>query len=63
MNDRSLASLLAELDDELGRRNDRDGAAREILDRVEARVPGSILRSAATIQLRSLGCMMPVAER
>lgn len=63
MNDRSLAALLAELEDQLGRLNNSDGAAREILDRVEAHVPGAILRSAATIQLRSLGCVMSVAER
>ena len=56
MNHRSLADLLSKLDDELANKNDRVGLALDILDRVEARVPGVVLRSAATIQLRSLGC-------
>ncbi len=55
MNDRSLATLLAELDAELGRKNDAGAAAEEILSCVEARAPGSVLRSAASIQLRRLG--------
>ena len=57
MNDRSLATLLAELDAELARKNDPGSAADEILTWVEARVPGAVMRSAAGIQLRSLGCM------
>lgn len=56
MNDRSLARLLEELDAELARKNDPGTAAGEILDCIEARVPGAVMRSAATIQLRSLGC-------
>lgn len=56
MNDRSLARLLEELDAELARKNDPGTAAGEILDRIEARVPGAVMRSAAGIQLRSLGC-------
>ena len=56
MNDRSLACLLAELDAELARKTDRVRAAGEMLDRIEARVPGSVMRSAAGIQLRCLGC-------
>jgi hypothetical protein len=56
MNDRALADLLMELDQELALKTDPRDAAAEILCRVEARVPGSVLRSAATIQLRSLGC-------
>jgi len=59
MNDRSLAILLAELDAELARKNDPGSAADEILTCVEARVPGAVMRSAAGIQLRSLGCMAP----
>ena len=58
MNDRSLVSLLSELDAELGRKNNPASAAGEILDRIEARVPGSVMRSAAGIQLRSLGCVV-----
>lgn len=56
MNDRSLAALLAELDNELAETLDPKDTAAEILDRVEARMPGTIMRSAATLQLRSLGC-------
>ncbi len=56
MNDRSLACLLVELDAELARKNDPRTAAEDILTCVEGRVPGAVLRSAATIQLRSLGC-------
>lgn len=56
MNDRSLATLLAELDAELGRKNDLGPAAEEVLNCVEGRVPGAVMRSAANIQLRSLGC-------
>lgn len=56
MNDRSFARLLDELDSELARKNDPDRAAGEILDCIEARVPGAVMRSAAGIQLRSLGC-------
>ena len=59
MNDRSLANLLAELDAQLAQKADPRAAAHEILTRVEARVPGTVLRSAAGIQLRSLGCMAP----
>ena len=54
MNDRSLAAMLAELDAELAQRNDHD-AARQVLTSVEARVPGSVLRLAAGLQLRQLG--------
>ena len=57
MNDRSLASLLAELDAELARKKDPGSAADEILTCVEARVPSAVMHSAAGIQLRSLGCM------
>ena len=57
MNDRALATLLAELDAELARKNDPGSAADKILTCVEARVPGAVMRSAAGIQLRSLGCM------
>ncbi len=60
MSDRSLARLLAELDAELARKNDPGTAAGEILDRIEARVPGAVMRSAAGIQLRSLGCTTDV---
>ena len=62
MNDRSLANLLVELDDELASKSDRVGLALDILDRVEARVPGVVLRSAATIQLRSLGCAVSASR-
>lgn len=58
MNDRSLASLLAGLDAELARKPDPGSAADDVLNCVEARVPGAVLRSAAGIQLRSLGCMV-----
>ena len=61
MNDRSLARLLEELDAELARENDPVRAAGEMLDRIEARVPGSVMRSAAGIQLRSLGCSTAIA--
>ena len=61
MKDRSLARLLAELDAELARKNDPAGAAREVLHCVETRVPGAVMRSAAGIQLRSLGCSTVVA--
>ena len=61
MDDRSLACLLAELDAELARKNDPVRAAAEIIERVEARVPGSVMRSAAGIQLRSLGCSTAIA--
>lgn len=54
MTDRSLAALLIELDGELAKKNDPDQAAADILSQVEARVPGAIMRSAATLQLRSL---------
>jgi hypothetical protein len=56
MNDRSLARLLEELDAELARKNDRATAAGQVLDCIEARIPGAVMRSAASIQLRSLGC-------
>ena len=62
MNDRSLASLLAELDAELARKNDPRAAADEVLTCIEARVPGAVMRSAAGIQLRSLGCMVPASR-
>ena len=55
MNERSLPDMLAELDAELARRNDPE-AARQVLRSVEARVPGSVLRLAAGLQLRQLGC-------
>lgn len=55
MNDRSLASLLAELDAELAAETNPNSAAQDVLACVEARVPGAVLRSAAGIQLRSLG--------
>ncbi|MBJ7484354.1 hypothetical protein [Brevundimonas sp.] len=55
MNDRDLADMLAELDAELARRSDPD-AARQVLAGVEARVPGSVQRLAAGLQLRQLGC-------
>ncbi len=61
MNDRSLACLLAELDAELARKTDPVRAAGEILDLIEAQVPGSVMRSAAGIQLRSLGCSTAIA--
>ncbi|WP_426052280.1 hypothetical protein [Brevundimonas sp. SL161] len=61
MNDRSLACLLAELDAELARKTDPVRAAGVMLDRIEARVPGSVMRSAAGIQLRSLGCSTSIA--
>lgn len=54
MNDRSLAALLIELDGELAKKNDPDQTAADILSQVEARVSGALLRSAATLQLRSL---------
>lgn len=56
MNDLALADLLAELDHELGRTTDAGSVACRVLDCVEARVPGSVLKSAATLQLRGLGC-------
>lgn len=56
MNDRSLASLVAEMDSELARRNDISRAIDGILSRVEERAPGAVLRCAARTQLRSLGC-------
>ena len=56
MNDRSLADMLAELDLAIARQNDPDEAARQILTCVEHRAPGSVLRLAAGIQLRRLGC-------
>jgi hypothetical protein len=55
MNDRSLADMLAALDAELARRNDPD-VARQVLACVETRVPGSVQRLAAGLQLRQLGC-------
>ena len=55
MNDRDMADMLAELDAELARRNDPD-AARQVLACVEARVPGSVQRLAAGLQLRQLDC-------
>ncbi|WP_426051436.1 hypothetical protein [Brevundimonas sp. SL161] len=62
MTDRSLAALLIELDGELAKKNDPDQAAADILSQVEARAPGAILRSAATLQLRSLGCSVDPAR-
>ena len=59
MEDRSFAHLLVELDAELARRNDPSSAADEVLNCIEARVPGAVMRSAAGIQLRSLGCVVP----
>ena len=59
MNDRSLARLLAELDAALARKSDAGPAADEILHCVEARAPGAVLKSAAGLQLRSLGCTAP----
>lgn len=56
MNDGPLAAMLAELDAELGKLADPAGAARLVLDRVEACAPGAILASAASLQLRALGC-------
>ena len=56
MNDQSLAEMLAALDLELARQNDLTETAREILNCAEQRVPGSVLRLAAGIQLRRLGC-------
>lgn len=61
MEDRSLACLLAELDAELARKTDPHVIADQILNRVEERVPGAVLRSAAGIQLRSLGCSTAIA--
>ena len=58
MNDRSLAQLVAELDAELARENDPRSTADEVLTCIEARAPGAVQRSAAGIQLRSLGCMV-----
>ena len=55
MNDRSLADMLADLDAELARRND-PYVARQVLACVETRLPGSIQRLAAGLQLRQLGC-------
>lgn len=57
MNERSLSKLLADLDAELARKNDLDDVANDILARVEARVPGAVMRSAATQQLRAMGCL------
>lgn len=62
MNDRSLAKLLAELDAELARKNELDDVVRDILACVEARVPGAVMRSAASQQLRALGCQ-PAPDR
>lgn len=56
MNDQSLADMLAELDLALARQNDPSETARQILNCVEQRAPGSVLRLAAGIQLRRLGC-------
>ncbi|WP_396594853.1 hypothetical protein [Brevundimonas sp. R86498] len=56
MNDPSLAKLLADLDAELARKNDVDAAARDVLACVVARAPGAVMRSAASQQLRALGC-------
>lgn len=56
MNDQSLADMLVELDLALARQNDPEEIARQILNCVEARAPGSVLRLAAGIQLRRLGC-------
>ena len=56
MNDRLLACLLTGLDAELARKNDPRTAAEDVLNCIEGRVPGAVLRCAATIQLRSLGC-------
>lgn len=55
-NDRALADMLAELDAELGARNDPWPLARQILSHVEDRSPGAVQRLAAEQQLRSLGC-------
>ena len=56
MNDEPLADLLTRLDEVLTRKSDAKGVAGEILAQVEARVPGTVMRYAAGIQLRSLGC-------
>ena len=61
MNDEPLADLLTQLDEVLARKSDAKGVAGEILAQVEARVPGAVMRHAAGIQLRSLGCR-PMAE-
>lgn len=58
MNERSLACLLVELDAELARKTDPHTAAGDILNCVEERLPGAVMSSAATLQLRSLGCPM-----
>ncbi len=55
-DDRALADLLAELDAELASRNDTWPLARDILNHVEDRSPGSVQRVAAEQQLKSLGC-------
>ncbi len=62
MNDRSLAALLIELDGELARKNDLNQTASDILSEVEARAPGAIMRSAATLQLRRLTGSSHVAQ-
>lgn len=62
MNDRSLSKMLAELDAELAGQQDAGGAARQILDCVETRVPGAVQRSAAGIELRRLGWSAPSAS-
>ncbi|WGM32577.1 hypothetical protein [Brevundimonas sp. NIBR11] len=61
MSDRSLAALLVELDQELARKNDPHTAADQILNCVEERVPGAVLRTAAALQLGALGCAITPA--
>ncbi|WP_421729122.1 hypothetical protein [Brevundimonas sp.] len=56
MNDQALADMRVELDLALARQKDPNETARQILNCVEQRAPGSVLRLAAGIQLRRLGC-------
>jgi len=58
MNARPFAELLAALDAELASASNTGAAADQILDRVEARAPGAVMRSAARLQLQSLGCSL-----
>jgi len=56
MNERSLARLLADLDVELEHNASSGRVALDIIERVEVHAPGSVLRAAAKLELRSLGC-------
>lgn len=58
MNARPFPELLADLDAELALADSTGSAADQILDRLEARAPGAVMRSAARLQLQSLGCSL-----